>query len=255
MKRILLWSNIMRKEWDFHQPHTKAKILGIILIIIGISLLFSPSLFFIKLGFASLLIGFFMIVMVTEKTVPESISNAQIKGQADAVKQITSHLNLKGNALFLPQSSTLNTERIFIPLKNNADILPDIDDEFVFATGVDGTTPGIALPPSGLHLLHEVEKETSFQNTDIEHVQEKLQSFVGMDILKSVMLKQKNKHWELTLEKPQYCSQDVSFCKQYPCPSCSAVLTAITKATNQKIQIQDVVHNGRKTTFHFTMKR
>lgn len=243
----------MRKEWSLHQPHIKAKILGLFLIIIGILFISSFSIFFIKIGFSSILIGVFIIVMITEKTVPENISNAQIKGPTDVVKKIASQLNLKGNVIFLPESDILTEERIFIPLKNSEVSFPKVDNELVFATGSNGTSLGLALPPSGLNLLHEIENDVSFKNTDINHVEEKLQSFVGMDVLKSVSLKKKDDDWELTVEKPLYCSSDVSYCKQYPCPSCSAVLTAITKATNKKLMVVDTVRNGKKTTFNFSI--
>ena len=105
-----------------------------------------------------------------------------------------------------------------------------------------------------LDLLNEVEKDDTFENTDIDHVEEKLQSFVGMDVLKSISLKKTKKHWELILEKPLNCTNDETFCKQYPCPSCSAVLAAVTKATNKKLHVEDTVYNGKKTTFYFTMK-
>ena len=168
----------MRKEWLLHQPHMKAKILGIALILCGTILLIPLSTFFIKLGFAAILIGVFMIIMITEKTIPENISNTQIKGNINSIKQITNQLNLKGNAVFIPKSNILSEERVFIPLQNGNISLPQIDNEFVFATGSDGTSLGLALPPSGLNLLHEIEKETSFNDTDISNIEEKLQSFV-----------------------------------------------------------------------------
>ena len=237
------------------QPQFRAKILGILLILIGVIFIVHDGELFIKLGFSSILIGLFMIVMINEKTVPENISNAQIKGHTDAVRQITEQLNLKGNAVFLPRNGILTEERVFIPLQNSKITLPQIDNDLVFATGGDGTSLGLSLPPSGLSLLAEIEKETSFHDTDIDHIEEKLQTFVGMDILKSVSLKQKDGQWNLILEKPLYCAQDESFCKQYPCPTCSAVLTAISKAINQKIQLQDAIHKGKKTTFCFTIMR
>lgn len=239
----------------FKQPQFKAKLLGIPLVILGIILLLYQTDISIKIGFSCILIGLFMIVMITEKTVPELISNAQIKGHSDALKNITSQLNLKGNAWIIPSHDLLSEERVFIPLHNSKISLPPLDDDIVFATGTDGTSLGIILPPSGLSLLHEVEKHISFTDTEIERVEEKLQTFVGMDILRSISLKQKKGHWNLILERPLYCTRDERFCKQYPCPSCSAVLTAISKATNQKIQIQDTVHNGKKTTFYFTTMR
>ena len=57
----------MRKELVLQQPHIKAKILGILLIFTGILLIISMSDLFIKLGFSAILIGVFMIIMITEK--------------------------------------------------------------------------------------------------------------------------------------------------------------------------------------------
>lgn len=237
------------------QPQFKAKLFGIPLIGLGIILVILNTDLSLRIGFSCILIGLFMIVMITEKTIPELISNAQIKGNSDAIRNITNQLNLKGNALFIPSNGLLKEERVFIPLQNSPVEVPLLDDDLVFATGSDGTSLGVSLPPSGLSLLQEVEKNTSFIDTDMDTIEEKLQAFVGMDILKSVSLKKKNDRWALILEGPLHCTQDVMFCKQYPCPNCSAVLTAISKATNHRIQISDAVHSGKKTTFYFTMMR
>ncbi len=244
-----------RKHGSLKQPHMKAKILGGLLMVTGGILLIQQTALFIKLGFGCMLIGLFIIVMITERTVPENISNAQVQGHSNAVKQLTNQLDLKGNAVFLPQNAIRSEERLFIPLKNEQISFPEIDEDMVFATGADGTSLGLCLPPSGLSLLHEIEKETPFQKTEIDHLEEKLQSFVGMNILTSIALKEKQNRWQLELEKTMYCMTNPAFCKQYPCPTCSAVLTAITKATNQKVQITDAKQVGKKTTFYFTMMR
>jgi len=245
----------MRKLVSLNQPHMKAKLFGVLLICVGVLFVLIPDAVFLKLGFGCILIGLFMIVMITERTVPETMSNAQIQGHTNVVQQITNQLNLKGNAVFLPQNGILNNERVFIPLKSTQPIIPSVDDEMVFATGADGTSIGLSLPPSGMLLLSEVEKETTFDNTDMEYLEEKLQTFVGMNILKSITLKQKDDRWQLELMKPLYCTQMSSLCKQYPCPSCSAVFTAITKATGLKIRIEDAMPNGKKTTFYFSVMK
>jgi hypothetical protein len=237
------------------QPQFKAKLFGVPLIALGIILVLLQTELSLKIGFSCILIGLFMIVMITEKTIPELISNAQIKGHSDAIRNITTQLNLKGNAVFIPSNNLLKEERVFIPLHDSSLEVPPLDDDLVFATGSDGTSLGVALPPSGLSLLHEVEKNISFLDTNIDIVEEKLQAFVGMDILRSVSLKKKNDRWLLVLEPRINCAHDPTFCKQYPCPSCSAVLTAISKATNEKVHIYDAVNNGKKTTFYFTMMR
>lgn len=233
----------------------KAKILGIILIALGIFFIFQSTDLYIKMGFSSILIGVFMIVMITERTIPQDISNTQIQGQADAIKQLTSQLNLKGNAYFLPASEHRTQERVFIPLHQTVKRLPHIDDELVFSTGSDGSSIGVALPPSGLDLIHEIEKDTVFSNIDSTSLEEKLQSFVGMDVLQSISWKKHKDLWELTIEKPLYCINNDTICKQYPCPTCSAVLTAISKGLQKKIHINDVELSKKKTTFYINIDK
>ena len=218
-------------------------ILGIVLILLNTSL-------YIKLGFASILIGMFMIFMITEKSIPSNVSEAQIKGNLDTIKNITKNLNLTGKALFLPQSSIRTEERIFIPLNENNQKIPDIDNDLVFSTGTDGESLGISVPPSGLELLKEIEKQVDFKDITLDQVEEPLQAFVGMDLLKSITLKKGENDWLLELEKPMFCPKDPSLCNQYPCPTCSAILTAVTRGAKQKVMIQDTEHNGKKVTFH-----
>lgn len=244
----------MRETWSVKQPHVKAKILGVTFIIIGLVLLMDQSALFLKLGLGCILIGLFSIVMISEKTIPEHLGKAQIKGPLTAMMQIITQLNLKGNAIFLPQNSVRSEERIFIPLRTTETmVLPDIDDELVFTTGSNNTSLGIALSPSGLALLQEIEKETRFDHTNLDELEEKLQTFVGMDLVQSISLKEKNNDIQVQIKKPLYCSDDTCFCNQYPCPTCSAALTAISKATEQKLRIIKTDHKKKQTLFHLTI--
>lgn len=244
----------MKGRLILNQPHIKAKIIGLILISIGIFSLLNPIQFFIKIGFASILIGIFIIFMITERSIPEKISHAQIDGNQNVIKKILKELNLTGNAIFIPKSDILREERIFIPLNNSEVSIPEIDDDFVFSTGNDGKSLGISIPPSGLKLLQEIEKETDFENTGNDEIEEKLQSFVGMNLLKSVSFKKDRDKWKLELEKPIICTDDPYICSKNPCPACSAVISAITKASKKQIYIEDVIHNGKKMEFHINMR-
>ena len=228
----------------------RAKIIGILLITLGVTLIFLNTSLYIKLGFASILIGLLTIFMITEKTLPKHISEAQIKGNMDTIKNITKNLNLTGKAMFLPTNSIRSEERIFIPLNENNRETPDIDNDLVFSTGADGKSLGIAVPPSGLELLREIEKQVDFKDITLDQVEEPLQAFVGMDLLKSVTLKKTENKWDLEIEKPFFCPKDPTLCNQYPCPTCSAILTAITRGAKQKVIIHDTEHNGKKVTFH-----
>lgn len=240
----------MKRSFSINQPNIRAKIIGITLVVIGLILLLTDDTFYIKLAFALILIGALLIFMITEKTIPSKISKAQIEGNLNAFKNITKNLNLTGNAVFIPTSDILTEERVFIPLEKTKMKLPEFNNDFVFSTGMDGKSLGIALPPSGLKLLEEVGKETDFENTNEENIEEQLQTFVGMDLLKSVALKKSKDNWKLEIEKPIFCNNEQSMCKQYPCPTCSAILTAITRSTNKKIWINDTTHNGKKVEFN-----
>jgi len=244
---------LKKQSISLKQPHIRAKITGITLIITGISFLLVNTTLYIKLGFASILIGLFMIFMITEKSIPKNISDAQIEGNLNTIKRITKNLNLTGNALFLPKSDIRTEERIFIPLNKNNKETPDFDDELVFSTGADGKSLGIAVPPSGLKLLGEIEKQADFENITLDDVEESLQTFVGMDLLKSITIKKAEDKWMLELEKPVFCPKDHSLCNQYPCPTCSAVLTAVTRAAKKKVWVTDTTHNGKKVIFHLTV--
>jgi len=242
---------IKGKQKGTHQPYFRAKIIGAALIILGLILLINPTMFFIKLAFAAILIGVFMILLITEQSVPRKISDAQIEGNLAFIKKMTKELKLTGNAIFLPKSQLLSEERVFIPVEKTTNtIIPYIDDDLVFSKDIYGKIKGISVPPSGLNLIKEIQTEASFQDTNLENIEEKLQTFVGMNVLKSVTLKKETYGWKLELEHHEPCATEQATCSQYPCSACSAVLTAITQAAKQKILILDETKKGAKTTFH-----
>ena len=245
----------MTPTFSLQQPHIRAKIIGILLITLGsiffLNYFFSNDQLSLKIGFTSLLIGVFTIAMITEKSIPQRISETQIQGNLHAVTTITQALNLTGNAIFLPTSEILTKERVFIPLNNTQrKISESLDDDFVFSTGQGGESLGIALQPSGYSMLQELEKEGDFANTDLDAIEEKLQTFIGMNLLKSISFTQREKDWHLTVEKPLLCPNNILLCRQYPCPTCSAALIALTRSSKQKIRINDVIIEGKKTAFH-----
>ena len=243
----------MAGKIPIHQPHIRAKLLGITLIIVSIILFINPTDNNIKLGFASLLIGLFMIVMITERSIPQNLSTAQITGNLHAIQQITKNLNLTGNAIFLPKNSLRSQERIFIPLTNDTSTLPQIDDDLVFATGADGTSLGISIAPSGLTLLKELDTDENFEQADLDTIEEKLQTFVGHDLIKSIKITQENNTLVLHLDTPIGCSSDQNLARQYPCPTTSAILTAITRAAKQPLKITNLTQNDTTHTYHINL--
>lgn len=195
-----------------------------------------------------------MIFMITVKSVPKKFSDTQIEGSIDAVKKFIAELKLKGNAVFLSRDETLEEERILIPYNESEIIqIPNINKNDLFLTGAKGEILGISIPPSGIKLLKDKQIDQLLKNTDIENLEEKLQKLIGMDVVKSLSLTKWENGWRLELEKPTFCSNDGNLCTQYPCPTCSAIITAIARTANgtsRKLWIKDATHNGRKIIFH-----
>jgi len=239
---------------SFTQSYIRARILGIILIVIGVIFLINPTSLNIKIGFVSIFTGIFMIFMITEKSILEKISDAQVEVNLDTVKKILKDFNLKGNAVFLPKSDILPEERILIPPNESGIIkIPNVAHNTVFLTGADGENLGMLVPPAGLKLLKEIDKEGNFENAGIENIEERLQIFVGMNLLKSVSLKKLQNGWYLVVEKPLFCSNGPNLHRQFPCPTCSAIITAITRSLNQKLRIYRTTQNGEKIAFHLNI--
>ena len=106
----------LTKYFQFQQPHIRAKIIGVPLIILGIiSLLYATSLS-IKIGFTSILIGLFMIFLITEKSIPKKISDAQIEGNMDVIRRNHPRTEPHGKCDVSPEISTAHPRANLHPL-------------------------------------------------------------------------------------------------------------------------------------------
>jgi len=244
----------LKLKLKIKQSNVGIKTIGIILTIIGLVFLADPTSVNLKIGFASILIGILIFFVISIKITPKKIIDKMIKGNVEVFENIIKELNLEGNAIIIPKKENLTEERIFIPQNNiKTAKIPNINNENVFLKGIKNKNLGIALPPLGLKLINDIEKEEKFKITKIEDMEKKLQIFVGMDLVKSISFKQVQDWWELVLEKPIYCSKDLPLCKQYPCPTCSAILVGIIRALNNpelRLWIKDVKQSGSKITFY-----
>jgi hypothetical protein len=248
----------MNQNLLINQATFKAQIIGAILIIIGVSIIIiEPSSLNIKIGFATAIIGTFMLIMISEKSITKKTSDIQIEGNMETIKGIIKELNLKGNAIFIPSSNGYKEERILIPPNRTGLIkIPNNLQNNIFLKGENGENLGISVPPSGLKLLNEIEKTEKFQNIRIEDLNEKLQLFVSMNLLKSVSFKKKENGWNLEVEKLTSSKNGDEIINQYPEPTYSALLTAITRALNTKIRIYSVTKFDKKIIFNLNiMKR
>ena len=196
-----------------------------------------------------------MIFIITEKSIPKKISDTLIEGNTNTVNKLIKELNLLGNAVFLPKSDILTEERIFIP-PNKTGILkiPEIRDNDIIHTTPDGKTIGISVPPSGLKLLNEIQKDKSFKNTTIENLDEKIQLFVGMNMAKSISFKKQKNGWNLEIENYTPNENNENLNNQYPNPTSSAIITMITRLLNKKIRIYNTItYNRKKIKYHLNL--
>ena len=196
-------------------------------------------------------ISLFLIFIITEKNIPKKISDSLTKVNIKTIKNLIKELNLQGNAVFLPKSDSLTQERIFIP-PNKSGVLkiPEINDNDIILNALDGKILGISVPPSGLYLLNQIEKDNAFKNIRIENLEEKLQLFVGMNLIKSISFKKQEKGWDLEIENLQYNKNKNEIYNQYPCLISSAAITMITRLLNERIRIYNTINNGKKIKFH-----
>jgi hypothetical protein len=230
---------------------TRAKIIGIILIIIGAVFLLNPTDLNIKIGFILICLGLFMIFLITEKSIPKKISDALTEVNLDTVNNLIKELNLQGNAVFLPKSDSLTEERIFIP-PNKSGVLkiPEINNDNIILIAKDGNTLGLSVPPLGIALLNEIQKDKAFKNITIENIEEKLQLFAGMNLIRSISLKKQKNGWDLEIENLIDNNNKNEIYNQYPCPISSAAITMITRVLNERIRIYSTTNNGKKIMFH-----
>ena len=241
----------MRINISLNNSYIRARLIGIILVIFGVVILFIPNDLNIKISFTLILIGIFMIFIITEKSISKKISDAQVEGNIDIITNIIKELNLNGNAVFLPKSITLNEERILIPPNELGVIrIPKTVFNKVFLKDKKGENLGISIPSPGVKLLNEIEKNKKFKN-----IEEKLQLLVGMGLLKSINLKKQKEGWNLQVEKFKSLNGLNNIENQFPCPACSAAITVITREFDQIIRIYKVYKNGNKIVYHLNFLR
>ena len=92
-----------------------------------------------------------------------------------------------------------------------------------------------------------------FNNITIENLEEKLQLFVGINLLKSISFKIQKNGWDLEIENLTSNKNNQNFYNQYPCPTSSAAITMITRVLNKKIRIYNTTNNGKKIIYHLNL--
>lgn len=243
-------------------PPVRAKVMGSLLIVIGIFLIIShDDSIYLNIGFGAVFIGIFAIFVITEKTVPKKINNAQLLSNMEFLHSLTNNLDLNGNGLYIPAGGNLTKERVFIPLQDEEKYnLPPLDNNSVFITGTSGSSLGVVLVPPGLGLLDLYEREfgINIEDIEIDELGQNLQMIThGLDLVKDLSIKSEDKaHIRLKItpsKNNDICEGIVKnrekMCKQAGCPICSSILCAITRSLGKKIRIQELDRKDKEVIF------
>ena len=142
-------------------PPMRAKVMGSLFIALGIYLIiFQKEDIYQKIGFGAIFIGLFAIIVITEKSIPKKINDAELFSSMELLNSITVTLDLKGNGLYIPAGGIISKERRSIPLQEeNKYTFAALDDDTVFVTGTSG--------PSHMVSALIIPRSTTMQNCPI----------------------------------------------------------------------------------------
>jgi hypothetical protein len=246
----------------FKSPSQRAKVLGTILIIVGISvIILKNEEVFLNVGFGAIFIGLFAIMVIKEKTVPKRISDAQMQSNLQILSSISENLDLKGNGVYIPQGGSLTKERVFIPVSQEEKYnLPAIDDETVFVAGTSGSSLGVMFTPPGLGLLelYENDMEIDIKNIEVDELEQNLQIMIyNFGLIKDLSIKKEDNLIKVKITKPIYYElvkekKMEKIYKQTGDPAVSSILCAITRSSGKKIRIQSL--EIKDNVFKYTLK-
>jgi hypothetical protein len=234
-------------------PQVRAKVMGSIFIAIGIYLIFlQKESVYLKIGFGAVFIGIFTFFVITERTTPKILYDAQMLSNMELLNSLINNLHLEGNGTYVPASGKLSKERVFIPAQEGEkDYIPELDDNMFFIPKTNKSSLNVVLVPPGLELLETYEKELGIktESIQIDELMQYLQIMIyGLDLIRDLSLEREGKEFiRVTITHSQYgdiCKKIVNemrnICRQTGCPICSSILCAVTRALSKKIRIQHV---------------
>lgn len=217
---------------------------------------------FLVTSIGTLLMGFFAVAILGERSTPSSVPGTQMISAARLANGLAVGLSLAGNSSFLPARHGLTIEKMFIPAKGLGDLPGALSDDLVMSPGKDGSTPGVIVEPLGLKLLDHVETDLglSLSGTGLEAAEGGLQMLKhGMGMMKDFHFKERDGKTVLRVEYSGLSEECRSIrkerpdvCRQVPCAGCSCLLTAMARATGKAVTISDV--DNSHDTVIFTLE-
>jgi len=212
-------------------------------------------------GFAFL--GLFGVAVLGEASSPRMLSRDQMVSTAKAANDIIHSLQVTGNAVYLPAKHGLSRERVFIPGKKGAVVLPmALSDDLVLSFGKDGSSPGITLQPLGVGMLDNIEKElsTSVSGIGTDAAEGALQMMKhGLGLVRDFHFKERDGRTVMRVEYKDLLDackavrkESPNTCRQMACIGCACILTAAARATEKAVIIEDV--DNSKDTIVYTLE-
>jgi hypothetical protein len=218
---------------------------------------------YVVASIGTLFIGLFAIAILSEPSLPKTISNSEMVSVAQMAGQTLAGLSLKGNATYLPAKHGLNREKVFVPASgSSADLPVALSEDLTMSPGKDGSMPGIIVEPFGLVLLDEIERElgTSLKGAGLETAEGSLQMLKhGLGMMRDFHFKEREGKSVLRVEYSgllEACrtvrKERPDTCRQLQCVGCACLLSAAARATDKRVDVESV--DNSSDTVEFTLK-
>jgi ferredoxin len=216
-----------------------------------------------SIGFVFL--GVFGVFVLSERSMPVTVSRAQMLAAARAGRDITRGLSLTGNAMYLPRRKGLTRERMFVPAPTGQAVAPAaLTDDLTVSPGKDGSTPGMLVEPYGLGLLDTIEEEggTGFADIGLEAAEGSLQVMKhSLNLLRDFHFKERDGRTVLRVEHKDLLDacrevrkEMPDTCRQGACVGCSCLLTAAARATGKIVSVERVDNAQDQVVFTLELR-
>lgn len=212
-----------------------------------------------------LFLGLFGVFVLSERSVPVKLSEAQMHGTAKMAHDFAAGLSLAGNASYLPARNGLTKERLFLPATRDGSVPPTaVSDDLTVSPGKDGSTPGMLVEPLGLNMLNDIQSGsgTSFEGIGLEAAEGALQVLKhDLGIIRDFHFKERDGKTVLRVEYKELLDacrrirKDMpDTCRQMACAGCACMLTAVARATNKMVVVQNVKNDQDTVVFTLNLK-
>ncbi len=215
------------------------------------------------IGFVFL--GTFGVFVLSERSLPATVSSAQMLGTAMAARDVGRGLSLTGNAMYLPAKKGLTRERMFVAASAGPATAPAaLTDDLAVSPGKDGSTPGLLVEPAGLELLESIENDngTDLDGIGLEAAEGSLQVMKhSLNLLRDFHFKERDGRTVLRVEYKDLLDacrrvrkEMPDTCRQSACVGCSCLLTAAARATGKIVVVEKVDNSQDQVVFTLELR-